>query len=276
MHERRRLDARLRPFLIGVNLSDANLRGAFLSVAHLSGANLSEANLSGANLQSATLVNTNLTGADLTGCCIYGVSAWDLKLERAKQHNLVIARDDEPTITVDNIEVAQFIYLMLHNQKIRHVIDTITSKAVLILGRFTDERKAVLDALRRNCASVTTFRSCSTSRFRPRGTCSARISRHPNRADMTPRIVDHIVALRPALTGTHIGCEIAREKCRVSLILKKRLPPVKKHLWSLFCVPHGWFNVLRDQRTRSRPLPSSVRASSCPKIDSASRNSSPR
>jgi hypothetical protein len=35
---------------------------------------------------------------------------------------------------------------MLHNQKIRDVIDTITSKAVLILGRFTD--KAVLDALR--------------------------------------------------------------------------------------------------------------------------------
>ena len=55
---------------------------------------------------------------------------------------------DEPEITVDNIEVAQFIYLMLHNQKIRDVIDTITSKAVLILGRFTDERKAVLDALR--------------------------------------------------------------------------------------------------------------------------------
>src|SRR5262249_53715738 len=62
--------------------------------------------------------------------------------------HLVITRDDEPTVTVDNIEVAQFIYLMLHNQKIRDVIDTITSKAVLILGRFTDERKAVLDALR--------------------------------------------------------------------------------------------------------------------------------
>ena len=37
---------------------------------------------------------------------------------------------------------------MLHNEKIRDVIDSITSKAVLILGRFTDERKAVLDALR--------------------------------------------------------------------------------------------------------------------------------
>jgi hypothetical protein len=37
---------------------------------------------------------------------------------------------------------------MLHNEKIRDVIGTITTKAVLILGRFTDKRKAVLDALR--------------------------------------------------------------------------------------------------------------------------------
>jgi hypothetical protein len=37
---------------------------------------------------------------------------------------------------------------LVNNQKIRDVIDTITSKTVLILGRFTDERKAVLDALR--------------------------------------------------------------------------------------------------------------------------------
>ena len=93
-------------------------------------------------------MDTDLTGADLTGCRIYGVSAWGLKLEGAKQQNLVITPADEPEITVDNIEVAQFIYLMLNNQKIRDVIDTITSKAVLILGRFTDERKAVLDALR--------------------------------------------------------------------------------------------------------------------------------
>ena len=55
---------------------------------------------------------------------------------------------NEPVITVDNLEVAQFIYLLLHNEKIRGVIDTITSKAVLILGRFTPERKTVLDAIR--------------------------------------------------------------------------------------------------------------------------------
>jgi uncharacterized protein YjbI with pentapeptide repeats len=161
--------------LFGANLRGANLRGANLIEANLreanlsGGANLSGANLDGANLiatnlrkadlieaslQSAILIGTNFSRADLTDCRIYGLSAWNLKLDGAKQQNLVITRHDEPEITVDNIEVAQFIYLLLHNEKIRDAIDTITSKAVLILGRFTDERKAVLDALRdelRNC-----------------------------------------------------------------------------------------------------------------------------
>jgi hypothetical protein len=44
--------------------------------------------------------------------------------------------------------MAQFIYLLLNNKEIRDVIDTVAKKAVLILGRFTPERKAVLDALR--------------------------------------------------------------------------------------------------------------------------------
>ena len=61
---------------------------------------------------------------------------------------MVITQESEPEITVDNIEIAQFIYLMLNNQKVRDVIDTITSKVVLNLGRFTADRKAVLDALR--------------------------------------------------------------------------------------------------------------------------------
>jgi hypothetical protein len=138
------------------HLGGADLSWADVSAANLWSAALRKANLSGANLMTATLLDTDLTGADLTGCYVYGVSAWGLKLEGAKQQNLIISKKDEPTVTVDNIEVAQFIYLMLHNQKVRDVIDTITSKAVLILGRFTDDRKAARYA--RNCASVTTYR----------------------------------------------------------------------------------------------------------------------
>jgi uncharacterized protein YjbI with pentapeptide repeats len=141
-----------RASLIGADLSQAilietDLREANLREANFNRADLTEANLLGADLECSIMLHANLTGANLTGCRVHGVSAWGLKLDRAKQENLVITEAD-PAITVDNIEVAQFIYLMLHNQKIRDVIDTITSKAVLILGRFTAERKAVLDALR--------------------------------------------------------------------------------------------------------------------------------
>jgi hypothetical protein len=61
---------------------------------------------------------------------------------------LIRANLEEPCVSVDNLEVAQFINLLLNNDKIRGVIDTIGEKGVLILGRFTPERKAVLDAIR--------------------------------------------------------------------------------------------------------------------------------
>ena len=59
--------------------------------------------------------------------------------ETTNQKNLIIsdpARTWEVPIQTDNIEVAQFLYLMMNNPKLRQVIDTITSKVVLILGRF--------------------------------------------------------------------------------------------------------------------------------------------
>ena len=134
--------------LFEANLCRANLSEANLCQANFFEADLSEANLSGADLSRADVFRANLTGAQLTGCRVYGSSAWDLKLGGAVQKNLIITPRGEPEITVDNLEVAQFVYLLLNNESIRHVIDTITSKVVLILGRFTPERKVVLDALR--------------------------------------------------------------------------------------------------------------------------------
>jgi uncharacterized protein YjbI with pentapeptide repeats len=134
--------------LTEANLCRVKLSGADLGGVKLSGADLYEAVLTGASLQGAQLIETNLTGADLTGCRVYGVSAWGLKLEETKQQNLVITGADESTVTVDNIEVAQFVYLLLHNDKIRDLIDTIGKKGVLLLGRFTEGRMGVLERLR--------------------------------------------------------------------------------------------------------------------------------
>jgi hypothetical protein len=61
---------------------------------------------------------------------------------------MIITGFGEPVIRVDRLDVAQFLYLMLRNQRLRDVIDTITSKVVLVLGRFTPARKAVLDMIR--------------------------------------------------------------------------------------------------------------------------------
>jgi uncharacterized protein YjbI with pentapeptide repeats len=134
--------------LVAADLSKADLREADLGGADLTHATLLGADLSGALLVFSSLVGTDLRDANLTDCHVHGVSAWGLKLEGAKQQNLIITNWNEPTVTVDNIEVAQFIYLMLNNQKVREVINTITSTVVLILGRFTEERKSVLEALR--------------------------------------------------------------------------------------------------------------------------------
>lgn len=134
----------------GTNLSNANLRGADIRWANISEANLSGAKLNGANLVGSNLSETHFEDADLTGCQVYAISAWNLTInENTKQSNLIITRPDESTVTVDNIKVAQFIYLILKNEEIRNVINTLTSKTVLILGRFSiPERKIILDSLR--------------------------------------------------------------------------------------------------------------------------------
>jgi hypothetical protein len=141
--------------LCRADLPGANLRGVDLSYAALNDATLAGADLTDADMQRATLVRANLGGAVLQNTRIYGVSAWDLQGQPAVQQDLVISpmltesrEDDRLGVSVDNLDVAQFVYLLLNNKKIRDVIDTITSKVVLILGRFTPERKPVLDALR--------------------------------------------------------------------------------------------------------------------------------
>ena len=135
--------------LTGVDLSEARLIGADLQGANLTYARLTGSDLRDANLSETTLVGTKIDQAKISGCSIYGINVWDLDGEFKEQKNLVISSSASPTITVDNIKIAQFIYLILNNEEIRDVLNVLTSKSVLILGRFSlPERKEILEALR--------------------------------------------------------------------------------------------------------------------------------
>jgi hypothetical protein len=72
----------------------------------------------------------------------------DRRCHRSKLLVGEVTPGDESAITVDDLEVAQFVYLLPHNEKLRKVIDTVGRKGVLLLGRFTEGRIEVLERLR--------------------------------------------------------------------------------------------------------------------------------
>lgn len=153
----------------GAMLVDADLRGANLAGADLGPAELEDsdggllrfpANLSGArladcNLQSASLVEAdltycqlvgmNLSNADLSRAKVYGVASWDVDLAGARQEDLWITKKGQGYFTVDTLDLAQFIYLLIEYPRMRDILDTVSLKTVLILGRFSELRKKYLN-----------------------------------------------------------------------------------------------------------------------------------
>lgn len=144
----RNVNLKVQPDLTRIDLSNRDLSGIDFKGVGLFKANLSGCNLSNAILRQSIAIKTNFENANLSGAHIYGISAWDNKINGAIQKDLVITEPNKTIITVDNIQVAQFIYLLINNKNIRDVIETIGKKAVLILGRFTPERKETLEAIK--------------------------------------------------------------------------------------------------------------------------------
>jgi len=117
----------------GSNLSNTDFTNTNLSWGEFGQADISNSILINCNLTEAHFVDTNLEGACLDGSRIFGISSWRVNLANCSQNHLIITHKDEPTISVDDLEVAQFIYLIINNKKIKKVIDTLISKAVLII-----------------------------------------------------------------------------------------------------------------------------------------------
>ena len=110
--------------------------------------NLERTTITRSHLKGSIFIETNVQDTIFENCHIFGISAWKINGEPSTQTNLNISDFKEIQVTVNNFEIAQFIYLILNNVKIRGIINAITTKVVLILGRFSDDQKSILDMLR--------------------------------------------------------------------------------------------------------------------------------
>jgi hypothetical protein len=147
----------------GCRLDRANFGGATLSAARFNKCSGTDLSLFNCDLSSTEFRDTDLHDCDfarshmigttfirgsLSNCNIYGISVWDVRADGVSISELKITPEEAPRITVDDLDVAQFLYLRLEYRRVRRVVETVTGKVVLILGRFSEERKRILDKLR--------------------------------------------------------------------------------------------------------------------------------
>jgi uncharacterized protein YjbI with pentapeptide repeats len=135
--------------LDGADLNGVEAKQTTFNNCELNGANFFMANLTESEFNNSVLTNSIFNGADITktkiiNCNIYGISAWGIKTnENTIIKDLIIS--ENPLITVDDIEIAQFIYLILNNKQISKIITSMRTKVVLILGSFRENEKKTLD-----------------------------------------------------------------------------------------------------------------------------------
>ena len=79
------------------------------------------------DLSRARLIETILTNCTLDSVNVYGISAWGLIGEPASQKSLRISSPGKTWLSADRIDVAQFLYLLVRNSKLRDVISVLSS-----------------------------------------------------------------------------------------------------------------------------------------------------
>ena len=148
--------------LRGANLSNAGMWGVTLIGSDLSDAALDDSDLEHASLARCRMIRTSVSGTKLHGAWVYGAAIWDLKGKPASEDWLNITPDgshyfesDAVQLRIDGLALAQFMYTMTasvrqptNDAALGKLLEAFSKSNVLLLGRFTEERKAVLDAIR--------------------------------------------------------------------------------------------------------------------------------
>ncbi|MCK7483565.1 MAG: pentapeptide repeat-containing protein [Candidatus Moduliflexus flocculans] len=170
--------------LLGACLKGASLGQASLFRARLGKAVLSQASFFKADLTEADLAETDLDGRQPPGgraradqpprgqrwptptsasppcsgrtsrtpCSTTAPSTarrfWDVAAADSSQRDLDIMPAQQPVLSVDSLQTAQLVGMLLHHEKARYEVFSITLNTVLVIGRFPPERKPVLAAIK--------------------------------------------------------------------------------------------------------------------------------
>ncbi len=143
---------------VSTSCKSANFQDADLTQADFCRVLCDGSNFTGATLRNITIKWTRLNGcrfvgadwdgASISECHAYGISVWGMRGTPAKLSSFNIVATDWPQVRVDDLETAQLVHLFLESDKVRKLFESIGSKGVLVLGRFSEERKRLLDAIR--------------------------------------------------------------------------------------------------------------------------------
>lgn len=145
------------------DFSQATFRNTRFNKTILTGATFDGSTFVNCNLNRVNLVGASFCVKEITETVVYGIAAWDLNTaDDMKQSKLVIeptyefysdlVADGKVPMTVDNIELAQFVYYLSNHKRMRDVLTVLNAQGVLLLGRFRDGGLERLEAIRETLA----------------------------------------------------------------------------------------------------------------------------
>ena len=141
------------------SFAGATFRRTRFTKTILTGASFDGASFVDCNLDRVNLVGASFQVKEITETVVYGIAAWDLKTDpNMRQSKLVVERTygfysemiaaGTVPLTVDDIELAQFVYYLTNHRKMRDTLNVLNERGVLLLGRFKGGGLERLHALR--------------------------------------------------------------------------------------------------------------------------------